>query len=95
MDSVNPRNHANDVARPAGPAETFVGTIRWIALAIGVACLALLTLVGSVAHAACMPCAGACSPGHERMRARAGALADRHPVQPADTAERRAASRQR
>jgi hypothetical protein len=43
---------ANDVADPLGPAETFVGTIRWIALAIGVGCLALLMLVGSLAHAA-------------------------------------------
>jgi hypothetical protein len=52
MDSSNPRTQASDAANPDGSGETFVGTIRWIALAIGVACLALLTLVGSLAHAA-------------------------------------------
>ena len=52
MDERYPRNQANDLATPVEPGETFVGTIRWIALAIGVACLALLTLVASIAHAA-------------------------------------------
>ncbi len=52
MDGSNSRTRADDAANPARSGETFVGTILWIALAIGVACLALLTLVGSVAHAA-------------------------------------------
>jgi len=55
MDGSNSRTQADDAANPARSGETFVGTILWIALAIGVACLALLTLVGSVAHAAAFP----------------------------------------
>jgi hypothetical protein len=81
MDSRNPRNHANDVANPAQSGETFVGTIRWIALAIGVACLALLTLVGGLAHATAIHDAPAPTHGHDAMRAHMTALADRNPAQ--------------
>ena len=70
MDGRNPRSQANDAPDPVKPGETFVGTIRWIALAIGVACLALLTLVGGLAHAAATPDAIALLQRHEAMRAR-------------------------
>ena len=91
MDSSAPRSTANDVANPGEPAETFVGTIRWIALAIGVACLALLTLVGSLAHAAAPEAAApgarlaACdTPASERFERSmlwTAALNDGYPVQ--------------
>jgi hypothetical protein len=45
--------------RPAtGERETFVGKIRWVALAIGLACLAMLTLVAGTARAAPVAPAG-------------------------------------
>jgi hypothetical protein len=81
MDSSNPRNPANDAANAAESGETFVGTIRWIALAIGVACLALLTLVGGLAHATPIPDAPAPTHAHDAMRAHITAPGDRNPAQ--------------
>jgi hypothetical protein len=81
MDGSNPRNQADDTANPVESGETFVGTIRWIALAIGVACLALLTLVGGLAHAAAALDADAPRHGPGAMRAHMTALTDRERAQ--------------
>jgi hypothetical protein len=81
MDSNNPRNQAGDTANPVESGETFVGTIRWIALAIGVACLALLTLVGGLAHAASTLDAAARPHAHDNVHAQMTALSDRNPAQ--------------
>lgn len=70
MDDRNPRSQSNATTTPVASGGTFVGTIRWIALAIGVACLALLTLVGSVARAADTPEAAALLQRHDALRAR-------------------------
>ena len=49
---MNAQQRRDEDSPPTPEASTLAGTIRWFALAIGVACLALLTLVGSLAHAA-------------------------------------------
>lgn len=77
MDGNNSRTRADDETTPVEPGETFVGSIRWIALAIGVACLALLTLVGGLAHAAGTSDAFAPPHAHDAMRAHMTAPADR------------------
>ena len=85
MDSRNPPNPAKDVATPVEPGETFVGTIRWIALAIGVACLALLTLVGSIAHAAGTSPAAAPLQRHEATAWRIATPTGAHSMRGAET----------
>ncbi len=53
------REHVHATA----PAEswTFMGSIRWVALAIGLACLALLSMIAGVAHAGSAADEGAAS----------------------------------
>jgi hypothetical protein len=57
---MNAQQRRDEDSSPAADASTLAGTIRWFALAIGIACLALLTLVGNLAHAA-TPGPGGCA----------------------------------
>lgn len=86
--SVQQRRDDDSLATP--DVSTLAGTIRWVALAIGVACLALLALVAGVAHAAGTTDAAAPLQWHEAM-GRAHGATDRRSFD----ATRRDAARER